>query len=95
MVEFRKFDNFRRFFRNNSAKNCRSELSKDGKDASQRDLDLSRQKFYCKMNSSKVIFENPQKMLEITIVSNFEPKYVIPPISSRNTVCGSKVQNIV
>ena len=51
-MNFRKFVNFRRFFRNNSVKNYCSELSKDGKDASQRDLDLSRQKFYCKMNSS-------------------------------------------
>ena len=35
LVDFCKFDNFRRFFPNNSAKNCRSEFSKDGKDASQ------------------------------------------------------------
>ena len=36
-------------------------LSKDGKDAFQWDLDLSKQKFYCKMNSSAVIFEKPEK----------------------------------
>ena len=35
LVDFRKFDNFTRLFRNNSAKNCCSELSKDGEDASQ------------------------------------------------------------
>ena len=34
LVDFCKFDNFRRFFRNNSTKNCRSEISKDGKDVS-------------------------------------------------------------
>ena len=43
-MDFRKFENFRRFFRHNSAKNCRSELWKDGKDAAQRDLDLGRLK---------------------------------------------------
>ena len=60
-MDFRKFDNFTRFFRNNSAKNLPSELSKDVKDASQLDLDLSRQKFYCKMNSSEDIFGKPKK----------------------------------
>ena len=33
LVDFCKFDNFRRFFRNNSAKNYRSELLKGEKDA--------------------------------------------------------------
>ena len=35
LVDFRKFDNFRGFFRDNSAKNCHSTLPKGGKDASQ------------------------------------------------------------
>ena len=35
LVDFRKFDNFSRFFRHNSAENCHSELLEDGKDASQ------------------------------------------------------------
>ena len=34
LADFRKFDNFSRFFRDNSAENCRSELLKDEKDAS-------------------------------------------------------------
>ena len=43
------------------AKDCRSKLLKNGKDASQRDLSLSGQKFSSKMNSSANIFENPKK----------------------------------
>ena len=61
LADFRKFDNFSRSFRDNSAENCRSELPKDGKDASQWDLDLSRHNFYSKMNSSAVILEKPEK----------------------------------
>ena len=34
LADFRKFDNFSRFFLNNSAENCCSELSKDEKDPS-------------------------------------------------------------
>ena len=34
LVDFRKFDNFRHFFRNNSANNYRSDVPMNGKDAS-------------------------------------------------------------
>ena len=46
------------------AENCHSELLKDEKDASQSDLDLSKQKFCCKMNSAAAIFEKPKKKCE-------------------------------
>ena len=31
LADFRQFDNFSRFYRNNSAENCRSDLSKNEK----------------------------------------------------------------
>ena len=71
-MDFRKFDNFRRFFRNNSAKNFRSDLPKRGKDASQRDLNLSRQRFSSKINNSAGLFEKPKKMAKIADFANFE-----------------------
>ena len=58
---FWKFDNFIRFFRNNSAKNYCSDLRVNGKDASGLDLNLSGQKVSSKINSSAVIFEKPKK----------------------------------
>ena len=61
LADFRKFDNFSRFFHENSAENCRTWLSKDGKDASQWDLHLSRQNFSSKMNSLGVILEKREK----------------------------------
>ena len=62
MVDFCKFDNFRRFFRDNSAKIYRSDLPKSGKDASRWDLNLSGQKFSSKINSSAGIFKKPKKI---------------------------------
>ena len=62
-------------------------LSKDGKDASQWDIDLSRQKFYCKMNSSEVIFEKPKKMQKNDYAS-FEPLWSLNANFAANLVCG-------
>ena len=88
LVNFYKFDNFRRFFRNNSSENVRSEISKDVKDAFQRDLDLSKQKFHCKMNSSAVIFEKPKKMRKIADFANFEPPWSLNANFAGHPVCG-------
>ena len=63
-MNFCKIDNFSRFSPNNSAENCHSELPKDIKDASQWDLNLSRQSFSSKMSSLAVIFEKPKKMAD-------------------------------
>ena len=49
---FRKFDNFSRFFRDNTAEIYRSEFPNDGKDV-------------FKMNSLAVIFEKSKKMSKI------------------------------
>ena len=57
-MDFCKFDSFRR---KNSAKNYRSDLSENEKDATRRDLNLSGQKFSSKINSSAGIFEKPKK----------------------------------
>ena len=56
LSDFHKFDNFSQFFCDHSA-----EPPKSGKDASQCDLNLSRQDFSSKMNSLAVIFEKPKK----------------------------------
>ena len=73
MADFCKFDNFRRFFRNKSAKNYRSDLPMSGEDVSRIDLNLSRQKFPSKINSSARIFEKPKKMAKIANFAHFEP----------------------
>ena len=73
LVDFCKFDNFRRFFRNNSAKNYRSDLPMSGKDASQWDLTLSAQKFSSKINSSAGMLEKPKKMAKIADFAHFGP----------------------
>ena len=57
-----------------------------GKDASQWDLDLSRQKFYRKMNSSAVIFET-QKMRKIADFANFEHLWSLNANFAGHPVC--------
>ena len=53
-----------------------------------RALHLSRQKFYCKMNSSAVIFEKPKKMRKIADFANFEPLWSLNESFAEHPVCG-------
>ena len=88
LLDFCKFVNFRRFFRGNSVKNYRSDLPKDGKDASRWDLKLSGQKFSSKTNSSAVIFEKPEKMAKIADFANFGPLWSRNASFAGHPVCG-------
>ena len=88
MVDFCKFDNFRRFFCNNSAKNYHSNLPKRGKDGSQWDLKLSGQKFSSKTNSLAGIFEKPKKMGKIADFAHFEPLWSLNANFAGHPVCG-------
>ena len=62
MADFPKFDNVSHFlYCQNLVENYRSNFHKNGKDASQRDLNLSIQNFYSKMNSLAVIFKKTEE----------------------------------
>ena len=61
LADFWKFNNLSTFFHENSAENYPSDLLKNEKDASRWDLNLSRQNFSSKINSSAGMFEKPKK----------------------------------
>ena len=88
LVDFCKFDNFRRFSRNNSGKIYRSDLPMSEKDASRWDLNLGWQKFLSKINSSAGIFEKAKKMAKIAAFAHFEPLWSINANFSGHPVCG-------
>ena len=44
------------------------------------------------MNITKVLLEEPKKMLKIADFANFGPKYLGPQIFSKHAVCGSKLE---
>ena len=69
-------------------RNLSQRIPKYGKDASQWDLDLSGQKFYCKMNSSAVIFEKRKKMRKKCNFPNFEPLWSLNANFAGHPVCG-------
>ena len=88
MADFCKFDNFRRFFRHNLAKNCCSDLLKSGKDASWWDLKLSTNEFSSKMNSWAVILEKPEKMAKIADFAHFETLWSLNANFAGHLFCG-------
>ena len=85
MADFCKFDNFRRFFSNNSAKNYRNDLPMSGKDASLWDLNLSGKKFSSKMNSLADTIEKPKKIVDF---AHFEPLWNLNANFAGHPVCG-------
>ena len=60
----------------------------NGRDASRWDLNLRRQKFSSKINSSAGIFEKPEKMAKIADFANFEPLWRLNASSYGHPVRG-------